>query len=1051
MRKVFVAILCLVLLLSMSAVTFAAEEQDVVVGDNAFLIPYIPSSYGYYDVFFCPEASGVYTFSCSDPNGALKVYGRFGDFGNPWIGTQSFCETASYEYTFEAGDVILITLYCTQYEDTTIHFNVEATDVVGGDDINKPEYALSLGENNVSVSAGDALDGMSTAFTAEQSGYYRLESTDDNAFIVCGDVQLEGAGGSTVFKLMKDMYKEVLIGTYSLDADDISFTITYLGDVDTELEVGDNGVFVTEERAVHGMECTFTAPVEGVYLFTLNDENGRVFVHGQWLVNGQTSEFVLVAGQTIDVDVATENEQCDNILLNITLKDDVVEHNYIAEVTAPTCLSKGYTTYTCSDCGHSYQEDYVDALGHKGGEPVRENDIPASCATAGSYQMVTYCQNCNDPIKRETFEVPATGEHVYATEVERKEATCEEDGYIVNVCTCGDRQTTTLNKLGHDAAAAVKENEKANSCTVDGSFDMVVYCNTCHQELSRETTTVPASGHQPAAPVKENEQAPTCAVDGSYDQVTYCQVCNEVVERKHVTISATGEHVYANEVERKDATCTEDGYVILACGCGARKTNTITKLGHEAAAAVKENEIAATCTADGSYDMAVYCKTCKEELSRETKVVKATGHDNEKAVKENEVAATCTTDGSYDMVVYCKTCKAEVSRETTTVKATGHSPAAAVQENVMNATCSSDGSYDLVVYCITCKAEISRENKTVVATGDHVYATQTERKEPTCTEDGYVVMACGCGATEKTTLTATGHIAGDAVKENEVAPTCTSDGAYDMVTYCSACNAEMDRVTTVVTALGHTGAEAVRENEVAATCTTDGSYDQVVYCSVCKAEMNRESFVIAATGEHVYATETERKEATCTEAGFVVMACGCGKTQTTELPIVDHVAAEAVKENEVAATCTAVGSYDMVVKCVACGAELSRETATVAMTEHTYGDWETTKEPTATENGTKTHTCTACGAQETEEIPATGEQPTNPQPTEPLPTEPQPTEPKPTETEPAVPATKPATQPTQSGDQIGSEGGNTGVIIAVILAVIVVGGVVVFLVMKKKK
>ena len=33
------------------------------------------------------------------------------------------------------------------------------------------------------------------------------------------------------------------------------------------------------------------------------------------------------------------------------------------QVTPPNCTEKGYTTFTCA-CGHSYQGDYVDALGH---------------------------------------------------------------------------------------------------------------------------------------------------------------------------------------------------------------------------------------------------------------------------------------------------------------------------------------------------------------------------------------------------------------------------------------------------------------------------------------------------------------------------------------------------------------------------------------------------------------------------------------------------------------------------------------------------------------
>ena len=39
-------------------------------------------------------------------------------------------------------------------------------------------------------------------------------------------------------------------------------------------------------------------------------------------------------------------------------------HNYTEEVTEPTCTERGYTTYTCSVCGDSYKGSYVDPLGH---------------------------------------------------------------------------------------------------------------------------------------------------------------------------------------------------------------------------------------------------------------------------------------------------------------------------------------------------------------------------------------------------------------------------------------------------------------------------------------------------------------------------------------------------------------------------------------------------------------------------------------------------------------------------------------------------------------
>ncbi|MBQ5561960.1 MAG: InlB B-repeat-containing protein, partial [Clostridia bacterium] len=42
-----------------------------------------------------------------------------------------------------------------------------------------------------------------------------------------------------------------------------------------------------------------------------------------------------------------------------------VNHNYTTKMIAPTCTEKGYTLYTCTNCGNSYKESYTNATGHK--------------------------------------------------------------------------------------------------------------------------------------------------------------------------------------------------------------------------------------------------------------------------------------------------------------------------------------------------------------------------------------------------------------------------------------------------------------------------------------------------------------------------------------------------------------------------------------------------------------------------------------------------------------------------------------------------------------
>ena len=87
-------------------------------------------------------------------------------------------------------------------------------------------------------------------------------------------------------------------------------------------------------------------------------------------------------------------------------------HNYTATVTDPTCASQGYTTYVCEVCGDTIITDYVDALAHTPGEPVRENDVKSTCAAEGGYDSVVYCSVCGQEISRTTHTVEKT-EHDY--------------------------------------------------------------------------------------------------------------------------------------------------------------------------------------------------------------------------------------------------------------------------------------------------------------------------------------------------------------------------------------------------------------------------------------------------------------------------------------------------------------------------------------------------------------------------------------------------------------------------------------------------------------
>ncbi len=84
-----------------------------------------------------------------------------------------------------------------------------------------------------------------------------------------------------------------------------------------------------------------------------------------------------------------------------------------------------------------------------------------------------------------------------------------------------------------------------------------------------------------------------------------------------------------------------------------------------------------------------------------------------------------------------------------------------------------------------------------------------------------------------------------------------------------------------------------------------------------------------------------------------------------------HKGGAAVTENVVKATCTEDGSYDSVIYCRTCGAEMKRTHKTVAKLGHSIVPRETV-EPTCETAGYQTGECSRCGITETVEIPAKG-------------------------------------------------------------------------------
>ena len=251
---------------------------------------------------------------------------------------------------------------------------------------------------------------------------------------------------------------------------------------------------------------------------------------------------------------------------------------------------------------------------------------------------------------------------------------------------CGETPHT------HTAGGAVKENEVAPTCTVDGSYDLVTYCTGCGEELSRTHEVSTKLNHDL---VHHNAKAPSCGESG-WDAYDTCKRCDYTTYHE---IAPTGEHTITyHDEDGEPATCTEAGYHYHVGHCSvcdqeiSREVVADEKLGHDMQ---PYNGKPATCTEAG-YTAYQKCSRCGLEQGKE--VINPTNHPNHATREENLVPANCTEAGSYDLVTYCVDCQEELSRESKTIPALGHK---LVHHAGQAATCTVNGweEYDTCERC----------------------------------------------------------------------------------------------------------------------------------------------------------------------------------------------------------------------------------------------------------------------------------------------------------------------------------------------------------------
>ena len=279
-------------------------------------------------------------------------------------------------------------------------------------------------------------------------------------------------------------------------------------------------------------------------------------------------------------------------------------------------------------------------------------------------------------------------------------------------------------------------------------------------------------------------------------------------------------------------------------------------------------------------------------------------------------------------------------------------------EIITEATCTEEGEKKFT--CSICGDE---KTEKVSATG-HQHTEIRNKKEATCKETGYSgdtwCKDCGKKILSGQTIAKTENHSWDAGKVTTKA-TCTEEGEKTFT--CSICG---DKKTEKISATGHQHTEIRNKKE--ATCKETG-YSGDTWCKDCGKKI-LSGQAIAKTEDHSWNQGEITKEPTCKEEGEKTFTCTiCGNTKTEKVSTTDHQHMEI--RNQKNPTCKEAG-YSGDTYCADCGVKIFSGQTIAKTKNHNWDGGVITTEPTCTERGEKTFTCTICGNTNTKKVNATG-------------------------------------------------------------------------------
>lgn len=322
---------------------------------------------------------------------------------------------------------------------------------------------------------------------------------------------------------------------------------------------------------------------------------------------------------------------------------------------------------------------------------------PATCTTDGEKSFT--CDKCG---QASTGVIPATGHKL--TVKDHKDATCNEKGYDVQVCSVCNEEIRTeleidLNAHKYDEGKVIEP-----TCSRDGYT--VYTCAVCRN--TKRENIIPHKEH-----VMEDIVVPaTCQIQGYTRH--QCKNCDYTY---YDTYTDPLEHDY--EATVKAPACTERGYTVYTCkNCGYTYTdNYVGASGHK----YTKKVVAPTCVSRGYTEN--ICDVCGNEYVSDYK--SATGHTYKRTVKD----PTCTEEG-YTLLT-CENCDYETKSDIRRAK--GHN----YEETITESTCTTKG---FITYTCTDCGDSYKGKETDLA--PHKWDKGTVTKQATYLSKGTIEYKC---------------------------------------------------------------------------------------------------------------------------------------------------------------------------------------------------------------------------------------------------------------------------------------------------------------------